>query len=155
MRKLFKRIGGSNGHSDAAGSENLNVSRIPPIAPVMNDYLAAVPRLDSLADLPAGTPVLVRGDVDAKPGASIGEGDIRLRSMVETLKHGVEKGWKQIVFGHIGRKPEGSLEKVAQRLGELLGADVPLVDNWFDDATGEVSGAVTAAIEAAVVPDSW
>ena len=49
------------------------------------DYLAAIPRLGTLADLPAGTPVLVRGDVDAKPGAKIGEGDIRLRSMVETL----------------------------------------------------------------------
>ena len=62
----------------------------------LNDYLADVPRLESLADLPSGTPVLVRGDTDAKPGATIGEGDIRLRSMVETLKYGVEKGWKQV-----------------------------------------------------------
>lgn len=30
-------------------------------------YLEAIPRLDSLADLPSGTPVLIRGDVDAKP----------------------------------------------------------------------------------------
>ena len=36
----------------------------------LEQYLAAIPRLDSLADLPSGTPVLVRGDVDAKPGAS-------------------------------------------------------------------------------------
>ena len=32
-------------------------------------YLEAIPRLESLADVPSGTPVLVRGDVDAKPGA--------------------------------------------------------------------------------------
>jgi hypothetical protein len=37
--------------------------------------------------------------------------------MVETLKFGVSKGWKQIIFGHIGRKPEGSLDKVAKRVG--------------------------------------
>ena len=78
----------------------------------LGDYLAAIPRLDSLADVPSGTAVLVRGDVDAKPGAKIGEGDVRLRSMVDTLKFGSEHGWKQVVFGHIGRKPEGSLNKV-------------------------------------------
>ena len=50
------------------------------------DYLDAIPGLDSIDDVPSGTPVLVRGDVDAKPGAKIGEGDIRLRSMVDTLQ---------------------------------------------------------------------
>src|ERR1700689_1253376 len=79
----------------------------------LGDYLAAIPRLKSLADLPLGAVVLIRGDVDAKPGAKIGEGDERLRSMVSTLKFGMERGWKQVVLGHIGRKPEGSLNKVA------------------------------------------
>ncbi len=113
------------------------------------DYVAAVPRLDSLADVPSGTPVLVRGDVDAKPGASIGEGDIRLRSMVETLKYGIERGWKQVVFGHIGRKPEGSLAKVAARLGELLGQEVQLIDDWYDESNDTVTDAAAAAIEIA------
>lgn len=115
----------------------------------LNDYLAAVPRLDSLSDVPSGTPVLVRGDVDAKPGDKIGEGDIRLRSMVETLKYGQEKGWKQIIFGHIGRKPEGSLDKVAKRLGELLGCDVPLIPDWYDEDAGVVGDSVKEAIDAA------
>ncbi|TWT90327.1 Bifunctional PGK/TIM [Pseudobythopirellula maris] len=115
----------------------------------LNDYLADVPRLDSLSDLPSGTPVLVRGDTDAKPGANVGEGDIRLRSMVDTLKFGIEKGWKQVVFGHIGRKPEGSLDKVAARLGELLGCEVPLVEDWWDDAEGKVLPSVKQAVEAA------
>ena len=112
-------------------------------------FLDDIPRLASLADLPRGTPVLVRGDVDAKPGAKVGEGDIRLRSMVDTLKFGRDKGWKQIIFGHIGRKPEGSLKAVAKRLGELLGTDVPLVDDWYDAATGTVPDAVTQTISAA------
>src|SRR5262249_15493788 len=90
--------------------------------------------IKSLADLPRGTVILIRGDVDAKPGAKIGEGDERLRSMVNTLKFGIARGWKQIVFGHIGRKPEGSLAKVAARLGELLGKDVPLVGDWLDES---------------------
>ena len=115
----------------------------------INDYLADVPRLDSLADLGSGSVVLVRGDTDAKPGATVGEGDIRLRSMVETLKFGQEKGWKQVIFGHIGRKPEGSLEKVAKRLGELLDCEVPLIEDWLDESTMSVTAAVTEAIESA------
>ncbi|MEM9185767.1 MAG: phosphoglycerate kinase [Planctomycetota bacterium] len=115
----------------------------------LNDYLADVPRLDSLADVPGGTPVLVRADVDAKPGAAVGDGDIRLRSMVETLKHGREKGWKQVLFGHIGRKPEGSLEKVAKRIGELLECEVPLIEDWLDESTTTVTPAVAEAIESA------
>src|SRR6185295_16574127 len=79
----------------------------------LEEWLARIPRLPSLADVPRGTPVLVRGDLDAKPGAKIGEGDIRLRSMCDTLRSGRERGWKQIVFGHIGRKPEETLAKVA------------------------------------------
>ncbi|HTU24084.1 MAG TPA: phosphoglycerate kinase [Pirellulales bacterium] len=113
------------------------------------DYLAAVPRLKSLADVPSGTPVLVRGDVDAKPGAKIGEGDIRLRSMVETLKFGRDHGWKQIVFGHIGRKPEQSLGPIGKRLGELLGISVPLVIDWFDESTSTIRDRVQQQIAAA------
>src|SRR5262249_54620697 len=53
-------------------------------------------------------------------------------------KFGQSKGWKQVIFGHIGRKPEGSLNKVAARLGELLGCPVTLIGDWLDDATGNV-----------------
>ncbi|HZZ72951.1 MAG TPA: phosphoglycerate kinase [Pirellulales bacterium] len=115
----------------------------------LEDYLAAIPRLDSLAELPRGTAVLVRGDVDAKPGEKVGQGDERLRSMVETLKYGIQRGWKQIIFGHIGRKPEGSLKAVAARFRELLGQDVQLLDDWLDDATGAVSDTVAKTIQSA------
>ncbi len=36
----------------------------------LEQYLKAIPRMDCLGKLPSGTPVLVRGDVDAKPGAN-------------------------------------------------------------------------------------
>ncbi|HVC98854.1 MAG TPA: phosphoglycerate kinase [Pirellulales bacterium] len=112
----------------------------------LDDYLRAVPRLDSLDDVPSGTPVLVRGDLDAKPGATIGLGDVRLRSMVETLSHGRRRGWKQIIFGHVGRKPEGSLVAVGKRLSELLDCDVPLVTDWLDEGTLTVSTAAARTI---------
>jgi 3-phosphoglycerate kinase len=113
------------------------------------DYLAAIPRLDSLSDLPSGTPVLIRGDVDCKPGGAVGEGDIRLRSMVETLDLGMRRGWKQIIFGHIGREPEKSLAKVAARLSEILGKNVPLISDWLDESSMTIADAAKKQIEAA------
>jgi len=112
----------------------------------MEDYLKTIPRMECLEGVPAGTPVLIRGDVDAKPGKSVGEGDIRLRSMKDTLEFCRSKGFKTIIFGHIGRDPEKSLDKVAARIGEILGCDVPLLDDWLDPDTYTVSDAVKQAI---------
>ena len=120
-----------------------------PTGLTLQDYLEAIPRLESLDDVPPGTPVLVRGDVDAKPGEKIGEGDIRLRSMLDTLEYGRKHGWKQIIFGHIGRKPEGSLAKVAKRLGELLGAEVPLVTDWLHESKITIPDQLTQLIKSA------
>jgi hypothetical protein len=101
----------------------------------LEQYLAGIPRMECLGQLPSGTVVLIRGDVDAKPGAKIGEGDIRLRSMADTLRYGQQRGWKQVIFGHVGREPEKSLAKVAARLGEILGCAVIFIDDWLDPAT--------------------
>ena len=38
------------------------------------DYIRAIPGLASLEYLPSGSTVLVRGDLDAKPGPQIGDG---------------------------------------------------------------------------------
>jgi phosphoglycerate kinase len=115
----------------------------------LEKYLEAIPRLESLADLPSGTPVLVRGDVDAKPGAKLGEGDIRLRSMKATLDYGRARGWKQVVFGHIGREPEKSLSKVRARLAEILGCEVAFIADWLDPATTAIKDEVAAAVRQA------
>jgi phosphoglycerate kinase len=112
----------------------------------LEGYLAVIPRLESLADVAGGTPVLVRGDVDAKPGAKLGEGDIRLRSMKATLDFGRQKGWKQVVFGHIGREPEKSLSKVRARLAEILGCEVGFVGDWLDPATTTIKPEVAEAV---------
>jgi len=121
----------------------------------LGEYLDAIPRLESLADLPSGTPVLVRGDVDAKPGPTLGEGDIRLRSMQDTLNFGRQKGWIQIIFGHIGRDPEKSLEKVRSRLAEILGCRVEFIRDWLDPDSvsikDEVADTVRSSSPGAVI----
>ena len=113
------------------------------------EYLAAIPRLECLGGVPSGTPVLVRGDTDAKPGPEVGDGDIRLRSMKETLQFGRERGWKQIVFGHVGRDAKKSLDQVAKRLGEILDCKVTFVEDWLDPKTTTIKQAVDDAIKQA------
>jgi phosphoglycerate kinase len=112
----------------------------------LEQYLKAIPRIDCLGKLPSGTVVLIRGDVDAKPGPKMGDGDIRLRSMKDTLKFGQGRGWKQVIFGHVGREPEKSLNKVAARLGEILGCAVTFVEDWLEPATTTITDAAAKTI---------
>lgn len=115
----------------------------------LSDYIRAIPGVAALEDLPKGSPVLVRGDLDCKPGSQIGDGDIRLRSMVDTLRFGIAHDWKQIIFGHIGRKPEGSLVQVAQRIGELLDCEVILIRDWLDESSTSILPAAVQQISTA------
>jgi phosphoglycerate kinase len=115
----------------------------------LSDYIRAIPGIASLEDLPKGSPVLVRGDLDCKPGPQIGDGDIRLRSMVDTLRFGMAHEWKQIIFGHIGRKPEGSLVQVAQRVGQILECEVVLIRDWLDESSMTILPAAAQQISAA------
>lgn len=112
------------------------------------DYIQRIPRVKAL-QLPAGSRVLVRGDLDCKPGATIGQGDIRLRSMKETLEIGRQRGWVQILFGHIGRDPQLSLEKVCKRLGEILNCQINLIPDWFDPASLTITPQAIDAVAAA------
>jgi phosphoglycerate kinase len=140
--------------TQTAGSMELWLRRLlgaAPDSPKMSlaQFLDGIPSLESLADVPVGTPVLVRGDVDAKPGATVGKGDIRLRSMKETLDYGRQKGWVQVIFGHIGRDPKGSLDKVRDRFAEILGCEVGFVADWMDPEQGAILDAAAAVIRAA------
>ncbi len=119
----------------------------------LGDYLKAIPTLEHLTEVPRGTPVLVRGDVDAKPGAKVGEGDIRLRSMAETLRFGRQRGWIQVIFGHIGRDPKGSLEKVRKRIGEILDCQVGFVADWLDPDALTIRAEAVAAVRSAKPSD--
>ncbi|GAB4481518.1 MAG: phosphoglycerate kinase [Burkholderiaceae bacterium] len=86
-----------------------------------------------------GKRVFIRSDLNVPldDAGQITE-DTRIRASVPAIKLALDAGAAVMVTSHLGRptegelKPEDSLAPVARRLSELLGRDVPLVQNWVD-----------------------
>jgi phosphoglycerate kinase len=87
----------------------------------------------------AGRRVFIRADLNV-PQDDAGRitEDTRIRASVPCIEMALKAGAAVMVTSHLGRptegefKPEDSLAPVAQRLGELLGREVPLRSNWVD-----------------------
>lgn len=87
----------------------------------------------------AGQRVFIRADLNVPQDddGHITE-DTRIRASIPCIRMALEAGAAVMVTSHLGRptegqfKPEDSLAPVAARLGELLGREVPLVQDWVD-----------------------
>ena len=86
-----------------------------------------------------GKRVFIRADLNVpQDGAENITEDTRSRASVPAIQMALDAGAAVMVTSHLGRptegafKPEDSLAPVAQRLGELLGREVPLLQNWVD-----------------------
>ena len=84
-----------------------------------------------------GQRVFIRADLNVPQDAqgNITE-DTRIRASVPCIQMALDAGAAVMVTSHLGRptegqfRPEDSLAGVAQRLGEIMKRDVPLVSNW-------------------------
>ena len=95
-----------------------------------------------------GKRVLIREDLNVPVSDGVVTSDARIRAALPTIQAVVDAGAAVMLMSHLGRPTEGqpenifSLQPVASRLAELLGRDVPLVQNWIDgvDVALERSG---------------
>lgn len=100
-----------------------------------------VETLENLARTGAlkGKRVLIRCDLNA-PHDEQGRitNEARLVASVPAIRTALDAGAAVMVMSHLGRPtegefhPEDSLAEVAKRMGELLGCEMPLVQNWVD-----------------------
>jgi phosphoglycerate kinase len=89
-----------------------------------------------------GKRVFIRADLNV-PQDDAGHitEDTRIRASVPCIRIALDAGAAVMVTSHLGRptegelKPEDSLAPVAKRLGELLGREVPLVQDWVGGVT--------------------
>jgi phosphoglycerate kinase len=94
--------------------------------------------------------VLVREDLNVPVKHGRVTSDARLLAALPTIRLALERGARLMLMSHLGRPKAGASEAdnapftlapVAQRLGELLGREVPLVRDWqggVDVAPGEL-----------------
>ncbi|MBM3388784.1 MAG: phosphoglycerate kinase [Betaproteobacteria bacterium] len=86
-----------------------------------------------------GKRVFIRADLNVPQDneGRISE-DTRVRASIPCIEMALQAGAAVMVTSHLGRptegafKPEDSLAPVAQRLGQLLGREVPLRADWLD-----------------------
>jgi phosphoglycerate kinase len=87
----------------------------------------------------AGRRIFIRADLNV-PQDDAGHitEDTRIRASLPCLRMALDAGAAVMVTSHLGRPtegaptPEDTLAPVADRLGELLGRNVPLVKDWVD-----------------------
>jgi phosphoglycerate kinase len=94
-----------------------------------------------------GRRVLVRSDLNVPLEDGKITDDGRIRASVPTIRQLAARGARVVVCAHLGRpkgeaRPELSLRPVAERLGELLGAEV----SFATDVVGESATAVTGSL---------
>ncbi|MEQ1536312.1 MAG: phosphoglycerate kinase [Burkholderiaceae bacterium] len=104
----------------------------------------SAPSVIRLSDLIAkgqlkGKRVFIRADLNVPQddNGNITE-DTRIRASIPCIKMALDAGASVMVTSHLGRPKEGdfqpadSLDPVAERMGELMGMDIPVVSDWID-----------------------
>ncbi|GAA2089015.1 phosphoglycerate kinase [Actinomadura alba] len=91
-----------------------------------------------------GRRVLVRPDLNVPLDGGKITDDGRIRASVPTIQELAGRGARVIVCAHLGRpkgevRPELSLRPVADRLGELLGADVRFAADVVGESAAEIA----------------
>jgi len=106
---------------------------------VVADEAAGVTGLLRMTDLDlAGKRVLIRQDLNSPVHNGRVTSDERIRASLPTLRTALHAGARVAVMAHLGRPDEGhvdsatTLKPIADRLGLLLGREVPLVADWVD-----------------------
>lgn len=114
----------------------------------LESKLARIAPLDALADLPSGSAVWIRADLDVEDRDGVIGEDPRLAGLHDTLEMGRRRGWRMLLVGHRGRKPEQTLEYVHQKLRATEPKCGPFVKDWVDERAGTLNGTAVAAARA-------
>ncbi len=85
-----------------------------------------------------GKRVLIRSDLNVPIRDGRVTSDARIQASLPTMRQALDAGAEVMVMSHLGRPTEGepvaefSLKPVAEKLTELLGHPVTLVEDWID-----------------------
>lgn len=96
-------------------------------------------RVVQMADLDLSNKrVLIREDLNVPVKDGVITGEARIQAALPGIRAALDQGARVLLLSHLGRPVEGeyseedSLAPVAEWLGELLGAKVPLIKNYLE-----------------------
>jgi phosphoglycerate kinase len=100
----------------------------------LEKLLDTIPTVDELQEVPEGKIVLIRIDLDMPI-----EGDkvadlSRIKANSPTLKYCIEKNWRVVMFGHLGRHKHLSVKPVCRGYSEEIARNIELVLDWLDES---------------------
>jgi phosphoglycerate kinase len=84
----------------------------------------------------SGKRLLIREDLNVPIKDGKVSSDARIRAVLPTIQFALDAGAAVLLMSHLGRPIEGefaaefSMQPVADHLGELLGREVPVLENW-------------------------
>lgn len=96
----------------------------------------------------ASKTIVMRVDMNVPINNGVITDDTRIRASLDSIRFCLQQGAAVILLTHLGRpkagepKPEDSVEPVAERLGELLGQRVPVVENWRENKPQLAAGQI-------------
>jgi phosphoglycerate kinase len=88
----------------------------------------------------AGKRVLIRQDLNVPVKDGVVTSDQRILASLPAIRHCIDAGARLMIMSHLGRPEEGvtearfSLQPVARYLSDALAKDVPLVDDYLQQA---------------------
>jgi phosphoglycerate kinase len=96
----------------------------------------------------AGKRVLIRQDLNVPVKDGVVSSDQRILASLPAIRHCIAAGARLMIMSHLGRPEEGvsearfSLQPVASYLADALGKEVPLCDDYLQQAPDLENGAV-------------
>jgi phosphoglycerate kinase len=134
-------------HSQTFAEALRRAAGFEPTGAGIEERLAQIPAIESLADLPEGTPVWIRADLDVSDRDGIIGDDPRLASLHATLEFGRAHGWRMLLLGHRGRTRDRTLEYVYQKLKAIEPGCGPFIKDWFDEHAERLTGVAVKGVE--------
>jgi phosphoglycerate kinase len=99
------------------------------------DLPSNVPELADLAPAGTGQPVLLRVDLDI----AVKDGKVtdltRVDAVIPTITELQDRGYRPVLFGHVGRDPSRTARPIGEAFAERLSRELTFVDDWLDPET--------------------
>jgi phosphoglycerate kinase len=119
----------------------------------LEEILDNIPTVDQFDEVPAGSTVLLRAELDVP----LKDGQVadvsRIETNISTLRYCLDRGWKVVIVGHIGRDKHLTVKPVCEAISKEIGRRIEFIPDWLDETEMKLVDEAVARI-ASAKPDT-